>query len=1317
MVDISKQSITSNLGERTVTSKVTYVGEMRPDVFISRRTEARMFKTLRQYNWSKSVGARTAALDSLSDSTYSILQSLNTFQAFLSTGSLARSIAARYAWQVGGRLLGKAQGRLLPQGGGPFGRFLRVKGGQVSRNILGKAMKFFIETTFDIKDIPQIKRNVAAELSSASGLGQKWQTLTMVKAMQAAPDFRTGGFGGVQSDKEIEETLGLQKKGSISRNSQFVQKLNAAGFNASEITLLQRIAEEQNLSNTPLDSLKTFGNKLPEALAGGSTNKLVDMGTNWLPMVGKDLDRFVDELGMNLPGGNSGLTFADLARRLSKIEEQQLMYDKIKKDAARSLNSPLMRRLRYENPKEYHKKRQKIMENRDRIAAKKASVEQKDAAATGEDPTTTRPGLEMGTYVDKYGNTRVNLRPRDPNFKDLSEYYEFMEQNLPDGTYKKGKRMTQIVSSNWEDQKSTDNFIPSQSLIAKDIYEMDKAQLDRLSKKTNSAGFLVFGVEFGKKLRDAQQIEFGGPATDRYGTTKYRSDRFVYPASMFMHRSAEAAANQLGIEGKIEFSKAKFGVVQEAKKKADKFSKDMENNAVKKEQSSFKLIFDSSVRENLKQQAIASRNLKYNKNTNSYSSLPTQQIQDTPLNNAMRTHTRLMTRQRLSGVTYTDHVTGERINYKFGDKVMGDYDFTKKFESGLDKLTKEFFRNVNITKMGNTGKGIEEIILKVNKAVGDPGGSGILITDELAALNGMKSRNMFNNRRALDPRIFQNQKFFNGGIRTTDDIYGAVQEMIIEDLQPYYLEALTKISAEETAMVTKLTTKYTRELTGNKKDLIQNTKNDIRLLAENKAKEQAAIWANKQTELLTQQLMNPVDMGALSTGFEVLGVKVEPINVNLYFEKVLNRMTGEMARSGRRNLTTRQMQRSTMIIKEYGDYMRYGSTAKSKFKDRIEKGQKGFNKVFDPVIAGDLKDAVLLELENLRAAGVTDITDVIKQTGYDIVVTEDISQVIVAGGFRPPTTTARGYHGQVVESNKISIPEDSPDTVETYVTRNGKKISTGKRRLSAVETMTRDIQNLRQLINTGRVKALSGLKDIPGTGGTISKSKTNVFGSPTEEKVVSDRRANAKSSPIRSFNHHKAAHEQGSILRKGTAYYAAKILDMKDAPAEYKFDIDDRETRQIIKDYRTVRGQVRNGGGQNMDKVYDGNQVGGGLNPTMKKSLTRLMENANNSAANYNALMFLLALEPDPSIVAYVKYTMNPEINFNYKTTGQSATSKGKNRRLQGQKRANEQTINYYKMRMLPPNQNTAVSWDFDVSMMGGNVNPLEVIRRAILGG
>jgi len=111
------------------------------------------------------------------------------------------------------------------------------------------------------------------------------------------------------------------------------------------------------------------------------------------------------------------------------------------------------------------------------------------------------------------------------------------------------------------------------------------------------------------------------------------------------------------------------------------------------------------------------------------------------------------------------------------------------------------------------------------------------------------------------------------------------------------------------------------------------------------------------------------------------------------------------------------------------------------------------------------------------------------------------------------------------------------------------------------------------------------------------------------------------------------------------------------------------------------------------------------------------MENANNSAANYNALMFLLALEPDPSIVAYVKYTMNPEINFNYKTTGQSATSKGKNRRLQGQKRANEQTINYYKMRMLPPNQNTAVSWDFDVSMMGGNVNPLEVIRRAILGG
>jgi hypothetical protein len=398
--------------------------------------------------------------------------------------------------------------------------------------------------------------------------------------------------------------------------------------------------------------------------------------------------------------------------------------------------------------------------------------------------------------------------------------------------------------------------------------------------------------------------------------------------------------------------------------------------------------------------------------------------------------------------------------------------------------------------------------------------------------------------------------------------------------------------------------------------------------------------------------------------------------------------------------------------------MTFGGTAKKPFKDRIEKGQKGFDKIFDPVIAGDLRDAVLMELENLREAGITDLTQVIKQTGYDIVVTEDMTNVIVAGGFRPPLGSGEfNRRGEIVRSDRVYMAEESPDTVETFVTRNGKKISTGKRRLTAVETMTRDIQNLRQLINTGRVKALSGLKDIPGTGGTISKSKTNVFGSPTEEKVVGDRRNNAKSSPIRSFNHHKAAHEQGSILRKGTAYYAAKILDMKDAPAGFKFDIDDRETRQIIKDYRTVRNQVRSGGGKNMDKVYDGNQVGGGLNPAMKKSLTRLMENANNSTSNFNALMFLLALEPDPSIIAYVKYTMNPEINFNYKTTGQSAASKGKNRRLQGQKRADEQVINYYKMRMLPPNQNTAVSWDFDVSMMGGNVNPLEVIRRAILGG
>ena len=56
-------------------------------------------------------------------------------------------------------------------------------------------------------------------------------------------------------------------------------------------------------------------------------------------------------------------------------------------------------------------------------------------------------------------------------------------------------------------------------------------------------------------VRDITAIEYGGPATDKRRSLKKRLDRYVYPRSMFLHSAAQEAANKLGIEANLKFSK------------------------------------------------------------------------------------------------------------------------------------------------------------------------------------------------------------------------------------------------------------------------------------------------------------------------------------------------------------------------------------------------------------------------------------------------------------------------------------------------------------------------------------------------------------------------------------------------------------------------------------------------------------------------------------------------------------------------------------------------------------------------------------------
>ena len=103
--------------------------------------------------------------------------------------------------------------------------------------------------------------------------------------------------------------------------------------------------------------------------------------------------------------------------------------------------------------------------------------------------------------------------------------------------------------------RKSDNFLPTQRQIQEAIHMLD---MEKKGKSENDKSEFLFRyiVEFGtanagdnhaNAIRDALEIEFGGPATDRHKRTTNRTDGYRYIPSYFMQLSATTAAARLGI--------------------------------------------------------------------------------------------------------------------------------------------------------------------------------------------------------------------------------------------------------------------------------------------------------------------------------------------------------------------------------------------------------------------------------------------------------------------------------------------------------------------------------------------------------------------------------------------------------------------------------------------------------------------------------------------------------------------------------------------------------------------------------------------------
>lgn len=159
---------------------------------------------------------------------------------------------------------------------------------------------------------------------------------------------------------------------------------------------------------------------------------------------------------------------------------------------------------------------------------------------------------------------KVKGNHKKPNWKQITEKIDDPISTQP------------IVTAKFSANRQRHNYVPTRQHIQKAIHALKP---DLKNKRTLVSFYVDFGglTEKSKTAdaqRDAFQIEFGGPATDRHGGLNERTDGYQYLPSLFMYRSATNAAGSIGLakgvrKGKFKMTGSDIGILM----KSNKFKK------------------------------------------------------------------------------------------------------------------------------------------------------------------------------------------------------------------------------------------------------------------------------------------------------------------------------------------------------------------------------------------------------------------------------------------------------------------------------------------------------------------------------------------------------------------------------------------------------------------------------------------------------------------------------------------------------------------------------------------------------------------------
>ena len=956
--------VATEFGETVKTEKKTFVSETRKDVLISRQTEAKAFKTLRYYNWSKSFGMKTPFLNNLANGAYGTLQLLNDFSAFTSD-NVVRSLAARYGWVVAGRFFGKAQSKVLPQGGGPLGRFMRVKGGQFSRKVLGDFMSYFTTTELEFTNITKSQKKLMKELQEVGTLGPQWQAMALAEAIGTAPDPYHSIAAGIrkenrnntgmdrafvnQNEKSVEY---LQKRTSVIKN------MSNAGANAPEMTYLIKAMEYGADPDDVVSKLKGKDNVLKKILDGFSDQRIQD--------------------------DSSDMFFED--ESLFSTGTEHKIFEKIDKVLGTDLSSQVNGRNEfYEN---FH-----VSSTMD-IGPKKLKY-------------------GPGDYIPEAGD--------DPGIHNATN-------------------MASVYSVN--DIKD-DNFVASRNQIVKGL---KIAEVQNLHKKNPNGGFLVFGIEFvaHANIRDIQQIEYGGPATDRMRTLKNRTDRYVYPRSMFLHKAGQTAARKLGIEGKMQFSKRTGDVAGTLAQRRTKFLAEQNKEKTKSQSKAggYSLVVDQKLRNVMKQDLIDARHPRVKDgNKVDFKDLAINEVE---IQSKTKTYgERFKGRNTIYGIDEN----GELKSYNLDEK-----EYPPAYKNLLDRYQ---------ATLSSTGKDVSDLANPYSQVE-----AAVNVDSELRETRNLIDdidRNELGIRRQETPTKMQRQNYqVRGGLRRPQDIVDQAIANARETLDPEYWKEVGRRQQilEDTAKANhdkrlKLIDKNYKKGSSSARDARQRAITE----SENEMFEEIRVGTMKIHDEVEAEFFGDFkDVGFIETVEDLESIKNPVIREEM--RKIINQADEDIRTSGNR----------MPYESPYGRRQRFPfpmKTMKKKMRDYARAVSKG-NQVEADILWDEMTDGGKISWETIQI-----------ETGMD------------------GTVVLQEVDGSLNEFFPGTVKEGA--TVSMDLATQNEIVDDIKREMLESE----GIKNLRDAVNKERLSA-SGLNKIEGVGGNVNKSKTNQYGNPTAEAAAKD---------------------------------------------------------------------------------------------------------------------------------------------------------------------------------------------------------------------